>query len=304
MIRLTRAGRRLLNISIIALVLASVQSYPGAVVRAGSCLDGPDVPGCAFGLPAAQYQQLLAVMAANPAPAGHGLPVDQHEVLQYSDTHANPPRIASSFTGLVFNGPQPLPVAWMLHTTRAHILPAWDADHTNVYLQRQTPIYLYTSLNVDGQNWYLIGPGQWINQFDVARVMPVTPPAGVTGRWVGIDLSQEVLTAYENDKLIFATMVSTGVAPRVTRRGLYHVYLRQRVGDMSALMGTPDYYNIYYVPYIQYFDDGIALHAATWHDNFGIPMSHGCVNMAITDAHWLWDWATNVPTLPVYVWAS
>jgi lipoprotein-anchoring transpeptidase ErfK/SrfK len=255
-------------------------------------------------LPAAQYQQLLGIMGANPAPSGHGLPVDQSEVMKYSDTHADPPRVASSFTGLLLNGAPPIPMAWMLFTTRAHVLPFQEADHTDTYIARQTPIYLYTSMNMNGVNWYMVGPGQWLDQYNVARVIPATRPAGVAGKWVAVDLTQQVLTAYQDDKMVFAPMVSTGRAPRFTRRGLYQVYLRQLVGDMSALMGTPDGYNIYNVPYIQYFDNGIALHAATWHDNFGSVMSHGCVNMAITDAHWLWNWTADAPPLSVYVWAS
>jgi lipoprotein-anchoring transpeptidase ErfK/SrfK len=53
-----------------------------------------------------------------------------------------------------------------------------------------------------------------------------------------------------------------------------------------------------------YFNSGMALHGATWHDNFGYPMSHGCVNMTITDAHWLFDWSRGVPNMLVNVWRS
>jgi lipoprotein-anchoring transpeptidase ErfK/SrfK len=53
-----------------------------------------------------------------------------------------------------------------------------------------------------------------------------------------------------------------------------------------------------------YFDGQISLHGAYWHDMFGYPMSHGCVNMSISDAHWLFDWTAATPNAAVYVWAS
>ncbi len=270
---------------------------------AASCLSRVDAPGCSYGLPADQYQQLLGIMASNPHPAVHGLPVDQDELMKYSDTGKEYFHIASAFTGVVFDAPPALPMGWIIKNARPLPLPDGDYLEKTDAIPRYTIVYIYATQRVGGEYWYLIGPGQWVQAFKIARLMPPARP-GVSGRWVAVDVAQEVLTAYENDQLVFATLISSGKDQRVTRTGLTSIYLRQRVGDMSALMGTPDQYNIYNVPYIMYFNDGMALHAAPWHDNFGYPMSHGCVNMSMTDARWLFGWTESAPTAPVYVWRS
>ena len=60
---------------------------------------------------------------------------------------------------------------------------------------------------------------------------------------------------------------------------------------MSGAYSQPDFYYLQEVPWTMYFDDQIALHGAYWHDGFGFRRSHGCVNLTITDAHWLFQWA-------------
>ena len=61
---------------------------------------------------------------------------------------------------------------------------------------------------------------------------------------------------------------------------------------MSALMGTPDGYNIYDVPWVMYFAaGGYAIHGVYWHNNFGVPMSHGCVGLPVGAAAYIYSWA-------------
>ena len=60
---------------------------------------------------------------------------------------------------------------------------------------------------------------------------------------------------------------------------------------MSGAYNQPDFYYIQEVPWTMYFDGDIALHGAYWHDGFGYRKSHGCVNMTVTDAHWLFNWS-------------
>ena len=61
---------------------------------------------------------------------------------------------------------------------------------------------------------------------------------------------------------------------------------------MSGSEGEPDYYYLQDIPYTMYFDDNIALHGTYWHESFGFRKSHGCVNLSVTDAEWLYDWTT------------
>lgn len=283
---------------VVALLAASRPAF------AANCLSRVDAPGCSYGLPADEYQQLLGIMAANPHPAVHGLPVDQAELLKYSDTGKAHYHMASAFTGVLFDAPPALSMGWIIKAARPLTLPGGDYLERTDAIPRYTIVYIYATQLVDGQNWYLIGPKQWVQAYKVARLVPPARPGGVGGRWIAVDVAQEVLTAYENDQLVFATLISSGAGKRPTRTGLTPIYLRQLTGDMSALMGTADAYNIYDVPYIMYFNDGMALHAAPWHNNFGYPMSHGCVNMSMSDSRWLFGWTESAPTAPVLVWRS
>src|SRR5258708_11092647 len=98
---------------------------------AANCLSAVNAPGCAYGLPADQYNQLLAVMAANPAPNGHPLPVDVEGVKKYTATTGGSPHLPSSFTRLLFHAPPPLPMGWLLRKTPPLPLPRRPPHLTN-----------------------------------------------------------------------------------------------------------------------------------------------------------------------------
>ena len=143
-----------------------------------------------------------------------------------------------------------------------------------------------------------------MQQTTLALLVLPQRPASVSGRWVAVDVWQQVLTAYQDDQLIFTTLISSGKPSHPTRPGVHHVWIRFLTADMNSSMGEPDFYSLPYVPFVMYFDNSISLHGAYWHDNFGYAQSHGCVNMSITDAHWIFDWTNSVPNFPVYVWSS
>jgi lipoprotein-anchoring transpeptidase ErfK/SrfK len=112
----------------------------------------------------------------------------------------------------------------------------------------------------------------------------LTTPLG--GKWIQLDLSDQALTAYEGETSVFTALVSTGVSWYPTPLGEYEIYRKVR----SQVMSGPDYY-LPNVEFVSYFHKGYAIHGAYWHNNFGQPMSHGCVNMTNTDASWIYDWA-------------
>lgn len=115
-------------------------------------------------------------------------------------------------------------------------------------------------------------------------------PAGA--KWVHIDLKEQALTAYEGERLVFATLVSAGKRDHPTHPGLYRVWLK----GLHELMHAPDEYFVEEVPFVLYFHRGQGLHGAFWHGQFGTPVSHGCVNLSVTDARALFWWAP--PELP------
>lgn len=113
-------------------------------------------------------------------------------------------------------------------------------------------------------------------------------PAGVgeNDRWIDVNLSEQKVYAYEGYNHIETFTVSTGTWQYPTVTGTFNVYVMYRYADMSG----PGYY-LPNVPYVMYFYEGYGLHGTYWHNNFGTPMSHGCVNLRTEEAGWLFDFS-------------
>ena len=113
------------------------------------------------------------------------------------------------------------------------------------------------------------------------------PPVSEDGeRWIDIDLSNQMLYAYEGDTIVGSFLVSTGLPNTPTPVGRFAVWIKLR----STTMSGPGYY-LTNVPYTMYFYNDYGIHGTYWHNNFGYPMSHGCVNMVTDEAAWLYNWA-------------
>lgn len=106
-----------------------------------------------------------------------------------------------------------------------------------------------------------------------------------------IDLSKQTLYAYQGEKKIMQTLISSGKWRR-TPTGNFSVWEKLRATRMTGGEGE-DFYDLPNVPYVMYFFNDFGLHGAYWHNNFGHPMSHGCVNMRPADARALFSWAEN-----------
>lgn len=115
------------------------------------------------------------------------------------------------------------------------------------------------------------------------------------GRWIDVNLSQQRVYAYEGDTVVNSFIVSTGTWQTPTVTGTYQVWIKLR----STTMAGPGYY-LTNVPYTMYFYKGYGLHGTYWHNNFGTPMSHGCVNLRTSDAEWLYNWASVGTTVNVH----
>ena len=106
-------------------------------------------------------------------------------------------------------------------------------------------------------------------------------------RWISIDLSEQRLIAWEGNKAVYALIVSTGKDSTPTRTGSFKIQTKYPVARMIG----PDY-DVPDVPFTMYYDGGMAIHGAYWHNNFGTPVSHGCTNVAVNHAEWLFEWAS------------
>ena len=116
---------------------------------------------------------------------------------------------------------------------------------------------------------------------------PALPPGVYPDeRWFDINLSTQRMYAYDGHELIKTFVVSTGLPGTPTVTGRFRIYLKYT----STLMAGPGYY-LPNVPWTMYFYNGYGIHGTYWHDNFGYPMSHGCVNMRTEDAKWAFYFA-------------
>ena len=122
---------------------------------------------------------------------------------------------------------------------------------------------------------------------------PTGRPFGVGQfeHWIDINLSAQTLTAYEGNTAVYNTLISSGLPSFPTVTGQFRIWLRFESQTMDGARLGYDYY-LENVPYVMYFYEDYALHGTFWHNNFGQPMSHGCVNMYTPDAQWLFNWST------------
>lgn len=172
---------------------------------------------------------------------------------------------------------------------------------SSAYYERYDMVRIYETSVVGKTTWYRIGENQWTpaTTLSVVHVNQPKPAEIPTSHWIMVNIWEQVLTVYENNQLVFATLVSTGDDYKLTDTGLYSVYLSYETTPMSGGSGE-DYYLLERVPWTMYFDQGNALHGAYWHSSFGYPRTHGCVNLSPADSHWLFDWASANEYVYVY----
>jgi lipoprotein-anchoring transpeptidase ErfK/SrfK len=190
--------------------------------------------------------------------------------------------VGSDFRGVV--DPPPT-LAFVLRRVRVH---PDDPASPEIVLER------YTVLQVTSTGRTVQTDRGEVPRSAVRLARTRSRPAGIGAevRWVHVDTTEQVLTAYEGDRLVFATLVSTGRPGWLTPVGQFRVWLKLRHGQMHHRND----YLVEEVPDALFFGGGTALHAAFWHDRFGTAVTHGCVNLSPADANWLFQWAP--PSLP------
>jgi hypothetical protein len=111
-------------------------------------------------------------------------------------------------------------------------------------------------------------------------------------KWIEIDLEKQRLYAHKGDQVIYEFPISSGKWGR-TPTGEFRIWSKLKYTLMhggSQALGT--YYYLPNVPYTQYFHHGYGIHGCYWHNNFGHPMSHGCINMYTPDSETLFYWTS------------
>lgn len=163
-----------------------------------------------------------------------------------------------------------------------------------------------SEVELRGTRYYVEADGRHYRARDVIRVDPRDKPGevGPAEKWIDVDLATQSLVAYVGARPVFATLISSGrvkdeldpLKNFETPTGSFRITSKHLTATMDGDHAIDGPYSIEDVPYVMYFELAYALHSAFWHNGFGRPRSHGCINLAPRDAKWLFEFAT--PDLP------
>ncbi len=168
-------------------------------------------------------------------------------------------------------------------------------------LHRQTIVQLTgETVMLDGTEYSETDEGWWMRGIDGTKTEHAPAPDKIAAgeKWIDVNLKRQTLVAFEGDRAVFATIISSGRTGHETPPGSFRIRDKHVAatmdGDADTVSDGP--YSIQDVPYIQYFSGSYALHGAFWHDEFGHTKSHGCVNLSPWDARAVFNWTE--PQLP------
>ncbi len=198
-----------------------------------------------------------------------------------------------SFQGLQFSATPVNSFGWTFEDIPIKSAPGYGGADTGRRLVPFSVVQVFDTQNVAGADWNLIGPDQWVEARKVAQVaINTTPPDGSNNspRWIDVNLAEQTIAVYDNNQLVFASVIASGLEPFYTRPGLFKIQQKKETETMRN-NDQSDFYYIEDVPWTMYYDGPRALHGAYWRTRFGYPQSHGCVNLSVGDAHWLFNWA-------------
>ncbi len=207
----------------------------------------------------------------------------------------------STLRGALLSDERPLPLAFVRgkKAMRYRKTPAGGLHAEERLAHRSTLALTGRTLVHRGESYYETLDDAVARAADLALALPFdeAPSWAKRGqKWIDVSILRQTLVAYEGTRPVFATLVSTGAdgledhrESHATIQGTFLIHTKHVTVTMDG-DERGDEFDLRDVPYVQYFAQGYALHAAYWHDEFGTPRSHGCVNLAPLDAAWLFSW--------------
>jgi hypothetical protein len=158
---------------------------------------------------------------------------------------------------------------------------------------RQAFRFLREKDKVGAIEYWVTTDGEYVRGHNFGIAEEQDPPAGVEpeGKWIQVDLSDQLLVAFQGRRPVFAALVSTGKDGFETPAGNYRILSKHVSATMDGVTEADGAYSIEDVPWTMFFSDNFALHGAFWHNRFGMTKSHGCVNMSPIDAKWIFEWS-------------
>jgi hypothetical protein len=200
--------------------------------------------------------------------------------------------------------------------TRTYRSPDPTSDPLYRLYYQSTAWVTSSGTGEDGRVWYELLDdllriryyvrGEHLRRISTDEVTPISAEVPLQHKQISVDLRTQELFCYEFDRLVFRTRISSGIPdsrprengiPTITPSGQFFIEVKMPSRHMGDGRITPDLeaYELPGVPWVSFFTaTGIAFHGTYWHNDFGRPMSHGCINMDTREALWLYRW-----TLPV-----
>ncbi len=222
---------------------------------------------------------------------GHIAPADRLHITKGSEFH-----------GVELDDTWQLPIGWTYGFQKTK--PRFIIDPDSGQLKRKGSVERFQAINLTGKEreinkrtYVETSDGDWLRSSDLRITRPGPPPKDLAPneRWVDVNLSAQTLVLFEGSKPVYATLISSGKRHQdkdkdhSTPTGEWRIETKHIAttmdGDGTAAGDLP--YSIEGVPYVMYFHKSYALHGAFWHQNYGVRMSHGCVNLAPLDAKYI-----------------
>jgi hypothetical protein len=207
----------------------------------------------------------------------------------------------SAFHGIQLDDATSLPVVFVRgkHAFRYPLSETGGLGHGEPLAHREAVPVTDTMRRFGGTLYLQAKDGTFVSSEQTVKIerFHKAPAWATAGRkWIDVSILRQTLVAYEGEKPVYATLVSTGADgtgdPKKTHSTIQGAFLIHTKHTTVTMDGDTvgDEFDFRDVPFVQYFTEGFALHAAYWHDEFGTPRSHGCVNLAPIDAAWLFAW--------------
>jgi hypothetical protein len=225
------------------------------------------------------------------------------------------PVVPSSFEGIEIEQPPErgtldgsvLPFGWVYVAGATPRRKVGGASIGGASIARLTLVQvLELQHHADHHDWYRTPKG-WFSDQQLRVPSVREPPDAIQPRerWLDVDRHTQTLVAYTGQTPVFATLVSTGRGPdngpNATPTGVFRIWVKLISTDMDNLderhpsaesSDAPEPYDVEAVPFVMFFLRGYGLHGTYWHDGFGAPKSHGCVNLSLRDAARIFEFSS------------
>lgn len=193
----------------------------------------------------------------------------------------------STFTGILITREVDFRFGWVLAETQSV-----NAAGAPIQTFKRYQVVHEVPAVTQKTGYIAIGADEWLPEKSVALVSPLLPAeAGPnTCRFIYANLNTQTLSVFDNCKLVFASLISSG-KNSWTFEGRFAILYKVEYSSITPPAESTSEYYIEGVPYFMTYAGNFGFHGAYWHDNFGTAASHGCINLAPADAKWLYEWA-------------